>query len=170
MPQVAYIPVEVLMNQYEFALCDQDVLPNAPISQRKGNPYPRIELMVERGIRQQFCCCLLKLWTFQRAFLRNMLLYHRAAEDSYRALIASTCNIDPQLFYFLSIYACRLSNPDVYYLQKLTFWIEALLQSFLLHGQLFYFAHEEGKVYIALPSFLFLKKPFYQNSKFCGQL
>ena len=49
MPQVDYIPVEVLMDQYELDLCDQGVLPNSPLPERKGDPYPRIELMAEKG-------------------------------------------------------------------------------------------------------------------------
>ena len=49
MPKIDFIPVEVLMDQYELDLCDQGILPNAPLPEKKGDPYPRIELMAEKG-------------------------------------------------------------------------------------------------------------------------
>ena len=49
MQRVDFIPVEVLMDQYELDLCDQGILPDAPLPMKKGDPYPRIELMAEKG-------------------------------------------------------------------------------------------------------------------------
>ena len=49
MRKTDFIPVEVLLDQYELNLFDEGVLPDEPLPEKKGDPYLRVEYMRNKG-------------------------------------------------------------------------------------------------------------------------